>query len=110
MVVNAKCTGLVLGAFLMLSGAGVARADGWNRGCEKKLQHEYRDLDRAVDRHGYYSRQAQEERNEIRRLENRCGVGRDDYRWRNFNRDRDDYRRDDDRYRDWRRDDDRDRD
>lgn len=80
--------GIALGALLMFGGATTARADNWGS-CERKIAHEQRDLDRAIARHGYYSRQADDERRELARLYDRCG-----YRHRDW--DRDGYR---DRYR-----------
>ncbi|HJY88482.1 MAG TPA: hypothetical protein VKE24_16730 [Candidatus Acidoferrales bacterium] len=91
-----------------------ARADS----C-RDLSSEYRDLDRQIRRHGYYSRQADKERREIAQLRARCwgdnrgwgwgnrgwGWRDDDRRWRDRDWDRDDRRGW--RRRDWDRDDDR---
>jgi hypothetical protein len=76
--------GIALGAFIALGGATAACADSW-RDCEKKIAHEQRDLDKAIARHGYYSRQANEERRELYRLYDRCGR-------RDWDHDRDGYR------------------
>ena len=81
---NARVLGIALGALFALGGATAARADNW-RGCEKKIEHEQRDLDRAIARHGYYSRQANRERRELDRAYDRCGR-------RDRDRDRDGYR------------------
>jgi hypothetical protein len=77
----------VLGALVMLGGAGSASAQNWNRGyrndaCYRKIQREERDLDRAIRRFGYYSRQANGERRELRRLQGACGYRDRDDRWR----------------------------
>jgi hypothetical protein len=79
-----RVLGIALGAFIALGGATAARADSW-RDCEKKIAHEQRDLDKAIARHGYYSRQANEERRELNRLYDRCGR-------RDWDHDRDGYR------------------
>ena len=76
---------IILGAFFALGGATAARADEWRK-CEKKIRHEQRDLDKAIARHGYYSRKANEERRELDRVSDRCGrrdrdFDRDDYRF-----------------------------
>jgi hypothetical protein len=66
---------IALGAFMILGGAGTARADDW-RSCEEKIAHEQHELDRAIARHGYSSRQADHERRELDRLYAQCR-----YRW-----------------------------
>jgi len=79
-----KVFGVALGAVFALNGATAARADNW-RDCQRKIEHEQRDLDKAIAHHGYYSRQADRERRELDRLYDRCGRREDD-------RDRDGYR------------------
>jgi hypothetical protein len=69
-----KVLGILLGALIMLGGAAGAQADGWSRRCEDRIAY-----DRAVARHGYYSRQADHERRELDRLYAQCG-NRDHYR------------------------------
>jgi hypothetical protein len=110
MISKTKLLGLALGAVFTLAGASNAQAQ-----CnESRFRHEQRELARAINHHGYYSRQAQEERNELARLSAQCDRryyssfrsdrDRDD-RWRR-DRDRDDRRhRDGDRSRDRDRDD-----
>lgn len=76
----------VLGALVMLGGAGAARAES-RESCYRKIEKERRELDRAIDRHGRNSRQADHERRELDRLRDHCqrrfGAYRDrDYRWR----------------------------
>ena len=63
--------GIALGALLILGGAGTARADDW-RSCGEQIAHVQHELDRAIARHGYYSRQADHERHELDRLYARC--------------------------------------
>lgn len=69
--------GLVVSAFFLLGSASAANAADWHRDCDRKIAHEQHDLDRAIARHGYYSRQADHERRELDRLYARC---RDGYR------------------------------
>lgn len=69
--------GTVVSTLLLLGSATVANAADWHRDCDRKIVHEQRELDRAVARHGYYSRQAEHERRELDRLYARC---RDGYR------------------------------
>jgi len=64
--------GLILGAFLILGGATAVRADDWGRRCDNRIAHERAELDRAIARHGYYSRQADLERRELDRLYAEC--------------------------------------
>jgi outer membrane murein-binding lipoprotein Lpp len=78
--------GVVLGASLLFGGASTARADNW-RSCEERIEQEQHDLDRAIARHGYYSRQANHERRELNRLYRECS-----YRHRDRDHDRDYYR------------------
>jgi hypothetical protein len=88
-------TAMALGGILIASTPAEARDD-----CSKRIQKEQRELNRAVQRYGYSSRQANEERREIRRLQSTCGGffgNRDDRRWRRGDGDND---RDD---RTWRR-------
>jgi hypothetical protein len=78
-----KLFAVMLGALVMFGGAGVAQAADHDRdrddACYRKIRKEERDLDRAINRHGYYSRQANDERRELARLQRECGNGR---RWR----------------------------
>jgi hypothetical protein len=77
---RAKLLGIALGVALVLSGAVAARADRWDGACQKKIAHEQHELDKAIARHGYWSRQAEHERCELDRLCDRCNhrQGRDD--------------------------------
>jgi hypothetical protein len=71
---------VMLGALVMFGGAGVAQANDHDRdrddACYRKIKKEERELDRAVRRHGYYNRQANDERRELSRLQSECGNGR----------------------------------
>jgi hypothetical protein len=75
-----KLFAVILGALVMFGGAGLAQANEHDRdrnnACSRKISKEERELDRAVRKHGYYSRQANEERLELSRLQNDCGRGR----------------------------------
>jgi hypothetical protein len=72
MFTKARLLGIALGAFFLLGSAGAAHAADWDRGCDRKIAHEQRELDRAIERHGYRSRQADHERRELDRLYARC--------------------------------------
>lgn len=82
---------LALGAGAMLLGlGGTARAQRWDA-CSARVQKDQQDLDRAIDRYGYNSRQAQHERAELQRDAANCGY--DEYGNRGYNDDdRDDWR------------------
>ncbi len=110
-------TGVLGAAAFLFAGAGTAKADRCN---ENKVRNEQWQLQRDIQRHGFFSRQAQHRREKIQRLRQQCGGfgwNRDrDRRWdRDRNgrwdrdRDRDDRRGDRDRDNRWRRDRDRDR-
>jgi len=90
---NSMLLAIVLGALVMFGGAGTARAMGNDRddSCYRKVREEERELDRAIERHGFYSRQADHERRDLERAREKC----------RFTRDRDDrdHHDRDDRYR-----------
>ena len=65
--------GVALGGLVLAGTAGTARADDWREHCEERINHEQRELDRAIARHGYYSSQADHERRELNRLRYQCG-------------------------------------
>lgn len=106
---RAKLALLGAAAGLMLSlGAGTAEADRRDD-CWKKINKAEHKLNEAVRKHGWRSRQADHRRQELRRVQARCGGfgwwnnrGRDDNWWGRDRRDRD---RDDWRWRDRDRDD-----
>jgi hypothetical protein len=81
---KAKVLGIALGVLIALGGNTLARADNWSS-CERKIERQQRDLNRAIARHGYYSRQANQERRELDRTYDRCGRRERDH-------DRDGYR------------------
>ena len=100
-----------LGA-LAFVGAPSAKANG-AYDCQRKVERAEWKLEEAIERHGYYSRQANHERHELREEQESCR--RQERRWRehewrerqNYERDRrynDErdrrYYDDDDRYRD----------
>ena len=89
MLRHIKQVGIALGLLLMLGGPLAVTASAADRDCGERIAREQRELDRAIDRHGYYSRQAEHERREIAKLRAQC----DAYRYRHDrDRDRDDYR------------------
>lgn len=65
--------------------------------CSERVRKDQRDLDRAIDEHGYYSSQARHERAELQRDAARCGYwDRDnDERWRDSREPYDDRQYDD---------------
>jgi hypothetical protein len=65
--------GVALGGLMLAGTAGAARADDWREHCDVRINHEQRELDRAIARHGYYSSQADHERRELNRLRYECG-------------------------------------
>lgn len=71
-----KSFAIILGALLVLGAAGTANADDW---CAKRIRHEQHELDKAIEHHGYYSRQAEHERRELDRIRDQCRY-RDGYR------------------------------
>ena len=81
----------VVGTGTMLLGlGGTARAQRWDA-CSARVQKNQQDLDQAIDRYGYNSRQAQHERAELQREAANCGY--DGYGNRSYNDgDRDDWR------------------
>jgi hypothetical protein len=66
--------GIALAALMVFSGAGAARASDWDHGCRDRIDREQHELDRAIARHGYRSRQAQNDRRELDRLYGECRV------------------------------------
>jgi hypothetical protein len=81
---KAKVLGMALGVLIALGGTTRARAEDGSS-CERKIEHQQRDLDKTIARHGYYSRQANHEQRELDRTYDRCGR-------RDRDRDRDGYR------------------
>ena len=65
--------GVALSGLMLLGTAGTARADDWRDRCGERINHEQHELDRAIARHGYDSRQADHERRELNRLRYECG-------------------------------------
>ena len=68
MLTKMSLTGIVLGAAMLLSGAGTAKAD-----CYSNIRNKERDLYRAQSRYGAWSGQANHERNELRQAQQNCG-------------------------------------
>jgi hypothetical protein len=65
--------GVALSGLMFLGTAGTARADDRRERCGERINHEQHELDRAIARHGYDSRQADHERRELNRLRYECG-------------------------------------
>jgi hypothetical protein len=83
---NPMMFAILLGALVMFGGAGSARAMGNDRddACYRKVREEERELNRAIERHGYNSRQADHERRDLEKAREKCQIMHD--------RDRDRYR------------------
>lgn len=83
---NSMVLAIVLGALVMLAGAENVSADGRDRddACYRRVREEERELNRAIERHGYYSQQADHERRDLERAREKCRItserGRDGYR------------------------------
>ena len=92
-MIRSKVASIALGAVLLLGGTGIAEAGHWSDGnCPSKIRKEQRELDRAVQRFGPRSRQANQERFELHQILNRCGYDREDRYFDHFrDRDRDDW-------------------
>jgi hypothetical protein len=69
---KAVLLGVALSGLMLVGTAGTARADDGRERCGERINHEQRELDRAIARHGYYSRQADRERRELNRLRYQC--------------------------------------
>jgi len=68
MLSRTKLLGFAL-AVMIVGSAGSAGAVDW---CTRRIDHQRHELDRAIARHGYWSRQAEHERRELERLRNQC--------------------------------------
>jgi hypothetical protein len=74
-------------------GMGATARAQYRDSCPDMIRHDQREVDRAVDRYGYDSQQAQHERGELQRDAANCGYGygsRDGYQ--SYRGDRDDWR------------------
>ncbi|MGA2509157.1 MAG: hypothetical protein ABSG27_02930 [Candidatus Acidiferrales bacterium] len=70
MITTIKAVGMgLLASVLLLVGAGTASAEVW---CARQFAYEQHELDRAIARHGFNSRQADHERRELARLREEC--------------------------------------
>jgi hypothetical protein len=95
-IFNAKLFGktfaaaAILSGFLLFAAAPGASAHGSGK-CRRKIARAEWKLDEAIEHHGFYSRQAEHQRHELREAQDRCRYesscsGR---RFRDFDRDRD---------------------
>jgi len=94
---NTTLVALLAGGFLLLGGATTARADrdDGNR-CRRNVDKWEDRLERDIDRHGVYSRQANHDRHELaeawescERREHHENFDRDHYNYYNYDRDGD---------------------
>ena len=81
---NLKMFAILLGALVMFGGAGSAQAMGNDRddACYRKVRDEERELNRAIERHGYNSRQADHERRDLEKAREKCREMREHDRYR----------------------------
>jgi hypothetical protein len=65
-----------LGALVMFGSAGIAQASGADRydACARRIFNEQRALDRAIEHHGLYSRQAEHARLDLEKARAACGA------------------------------------
>jgi len=82
--------GVLAGGLALFAGVPSAQAEDE---CRERMHHAERKLDEAIERHGYYSRQANHQRHELDEAREYCWKHGRRFR---YDRDRDDY----DRYRD----------
>ncbi len=76
-----------LSGFLLFAGASNAEAHDWEK-CQRRVNKAEWKLEEAIERHGYYSRQAFERREKVREERERCfREGWKDHR-RDWDRDR----------------------
>ena len=67
--------GIALGTLMALAGASTAAANPY-RDCDRRIERAEYKLDRAIDHHGYYSRQAEHARHELREAREGCRYNR----------------------------------
>jgi hypothetical protein len=73
---NSVALAIVLGALVMFGGAGTAQADsrGREEACYRNVQQQERELNRAIERYGFRSRQADHERRDVERAREKCRI------------------------------------
>ena len=76
---------VALSGFFLFAGASQAQAADRDD-CYRRVARAEHRLDEAIEHHGYYSRQADHQRHELREARERCGYYRDGYR--QYDRDR----------------------
>lgn len=76
---NSIVLAIVLGALVMFGGAGATQAASRDRddACYRKVREEERELNRAIERHGFNSRQANHERRDLEKARDKCHIQRD---------------------------------
>jgi len=71
---NTIMLAVVLGALVMFGGAGTAKAEGRDDACYRNVQQQERELNRAIERHGFNSRQADHERRDVEKAREKCRI------------------------------------
>jgi hypothetical protein len=77
MLGKVKSFRIILGVVLALGSAGTLSAEDW---CARHVAHQQHELDNAIAHHGFYSRQADNERHELARVREECRYRGDRYR------------------------------
>ena len=63
---------LAMGAMFLFAGVPQAKADDDHRECRERVERDQAKLDRAIQRHGERSRQAEHARHELNEQRERC--------------------------------------
>jgi len=71
-LMGVRLFGIALTLLMVFGAAGAAQASDRYRDCQRRIDHERYELDRAVTRHGERSHQADHERRELDRLYDEC--------------------------------------
>jgi hypothetical protein len=65
---------VLLGASMLLGGSVIVQAQGRPYHCERRIRQAEINLQRAIERHGEHSRQAEKRRRELAEIRARCGA------------------------------------
>lgn len=73
-LVAVRLLGIAVVLLMVFGTASAAHASDRYRDCQRRIDHQQHELDRAIARHGERSRQADHERRELDRLYDECRV------------------------------------